>query len=377
MSVTQREVDPSVIGGNASVALGFEKYRQLSDSTSNYRYNGITDPGQYQAALDDPLTLTVEAEGGTVPAVVPLGYIDGFDLERTTKLVGDRQPMFLTVPLDLIDRDVLAATISDNQTVVIVETDYSETGDSQKTILDNLAPGLRVHEFEDLRIEEGDHQTAWLAMYAARVEATGIKRQTSTDLVEAFGDQPVFPANGLSIITGETLQENVQARENLWELFNDRFDWLGDYHPVSMEDTREMFEEIITDPSTYVSAMFEDGEITCAGIFMHDVSVCSWVKPEVFEEFTSGEEGRTPMYFFGIASKKSGEPVGRMAEVVKFHCHLAAKAGVEYDLLFESSNMSSQYIPDSVKGYIDASKVFHIDRVRRVKRTDYWFISGE
>lgn len=372
------------IAEQEAVVVSFEAYRSFLDADTNYRYAGIVSEQQYEEAIGDPTTIYARTEHGFVPSIVSLKYADGFDIGRTRKLVGGKEPMLATVDPSLVDIDQLAEVIESGK-VVLVESDSSDTQSFQESIRVSSVEkglGLSVNEFIDPRLDkEGQefYKTAWLALYSAELDILEKQEQTTHDLISTFGKENYFPADGLSVVSGDMLKNNPRAMEQLWDLFKDRFEWLGDFHPISMEDTREVFEEIATSSETFTSAKFENGEIACAGIFMHDPSICSWLKPEMFKQALSEDQGdRLPMYFFGIASKKSGEALGRMAQVVKFHCDLAAKAGIKYDLTFESSNMSSTYIPASVEAYINASGTLQVNGgLERVKKTDYWFISAQ
>ncbi len=357
----------------------FIQYRNACESENDaYRPVGILDIESFDAALLDGRTFTVRTVYGVLPALVPIEYSDGYDIERVKRLTGTDDVLLLAIPPSLVDADIEIG----EKTAVLVEYASSRDVENRHTLSSHIRTksGLvEVKEFIDPRIEEPDHRAAYMDLYAGKSknDISG-DPDISGDIKAAFNkeDHELLPQDGLTLLNAEDLIANPNVAEELWILFKDRFEWLGDYHPVSMEDTREVFDKIIYSPNTFTPAKFVDGNLVCAGLIMHDISEVAWFTEETVESMVKlAGEDHAPMYFFGIAAKEDSGALHNMQEVVQFHCDLAANAGLQYLVLFESTNMSSMYIPRVTSDYVNSSKhVRFEEQLAEVRKLNYWFL---
>lgn len=364
--------------------MPFEEYRQLCDEQSqSYRAVGVLDEAKYNAALSDPRTEVFDINGVTAPLVVHSDHLDGFDVERTKKIAGDKTDVFLlAIPPEVLDREVQLHGDYEGS-IVIVETDSNETARA-KAVLPHIITtpqgGLTPYDFIDPRLEQADeHRTAWLAMYEGDVDVIGSAPTTKT-LEQAFFDDggEVAPENGFTLLSGPSIQEYPEILDQLWELFQDRFGWLGDYHPVSMEDTRTWFDSFLTHPETNTLIRYVDGVPKCAGFYQLDVANCDWINQDKLETTQAADDSGQPpkLKAFMAALAATADNLGHYSEdFVKFQCRIAALAGVEYRILMESSNMSSTYMPRILQGYMNDSGFAHLE-LRQTKRTDYWYLAA-
>lgn len=363
--------------------LPFREYRSICDGNSvAYRPVGITDEDKYKAALEDSDTvLATLANGIVMPAFVPLDYTDGYDVPRTRALTGCDRVFLLAAPTSVIDGEIDLNSLKGG--AVIVESEHSRSADDAGNLQHLFqANGMSLENgtFLDPRIEDRDYQSAFMALYGGEAYVTeGMTDPRITSLREAFTQTglEIVPYEGLTLFDAEQLRAHPEVASQLWDLFKDRFEWLGDYHPVSMEDTQEVFESIIFSESTFVPMRFSEGKLVCAGIIMHQIEECPWIRQTTFDQIYGQDHGKglTPMYFFGIAAYRDKKAIKNMEEVVHFHCKLAASAGINYRVLFESSNMSSLYIPSVTADYINSSGCVSLKSgIEKIAQQDYWYL---
>jgi hypothetical protein len=378
------EMHPGTTPEIAQDVVSFEQYREVCEELStSYRKTGVLTPEGYEAALASTETEFYSLPGtGTMPLIVGPEAMDGYDIERSKALTGKEKIHLLALPVEGITEDV-ALKGEYGDAAIIVETDRSKTSDAQSALPELLRQDgsrLAAYDFVDKRIEEEKHQTAWMSIYTAHVDLAEPDRP---QLAGSLEDANVMmggilrPENGLTLYTGNDLVDNPDIADELWLLFRDRFGWLGDYHPVSMEDTRELFDQLVMGPGSFVSTKFVDGKPVSAGIFMHDLQDCSeWLSQRCIQSLQSeAGKGYTPIFFPGIAAR--AENIGSSQELIAYHSGLAAAAGIRYALSFESSNMSSTYIPRLVKEYVNDSGSLVIDGDVESKGTqDYWYLKA-
>lgn len=367
------------------MSVGFERYREICDTEEpGYRRTGLLDKDMYEKSLLDTRTILVETEVGNAPLVVPIEYSEGYDIERCKRLTGKSDLYLLTLPPHLVQSYESFNFLGSDSAIIVESADDFENLDWLKSPNPDqqMQSKLAINQFIDPRIEKEDYQPAWMGMYSARLDPVAEEASNNTgDLKKTFEHlgKPLIPANGTTIFDKKDFMHHPEVMESLWELFEDRFEWLGDYHPVSMEDKRGAFIQAVLNDETYTYLKFMNQELVCAGIFMHGTDDITWVKQDIFEAYECDEE--TPqlqkMYFFGISAKKDNDVTKNMEEVVHTHCELAQLAGIHYLLFFESSNMSSQYIPRVTESYVNSSNALRVaGHIQQTSRTNYGYITS-
>lgn len=354
----------------------YEQYRLMCDDLSNsYRRIGIMDPESYEAATKDPTTELVEYGSELIPFIVSSDHISGFDVERSKRLTGKTDLYVLSAPVELLVGHVdLKGDYTD--AAIIVESDASITDSSKDAAIGVLRSQdgiFNVGEFVDQRIAETDHKTAWLAMYEGEVTVLNKSPEKKT-LEQAFFDDggEIAPENGYTLLSGPSLAQHPEIIDQMWELFCDRFGWLGDFHPVSMEDTREWFDEFLTHEETNTLIRYVDGEPKCAGFYQMDARNCEWINQNHPAVANSTKEGSR---VFLVALAATADGLGNYAEdYVKFQCRIGAMAGIDYSVLIESSNMSSLYIPRIMEAYMSSSGYADVE-ISQTAKQDYWYIT--
>lgn len=328
----------------------FSAYRDVC-ADQDYRATGILDDKKYGQALVDESTVFSASYPG-FPLVVDIELVDGYDSDRIKKLLDSDDVRYVCLPPKTIedqDIELIKRTVSEGTKIVVEDID--------ETKLTGAGDGLNVeHTWGE------STEPAWIALYVADVE-----------LVENPGDIEE-PDLTCSISSGSELEQDKVLSGEVWDLFKDKFGWLGDNHPVSMEDTEEFFLSVIHDPQTYTGIKRSpDGELVAASIFMHDLEQCEWLDPKIIKAVSPGDS-QNSLYFFGIAAKNNQDTVKHAEDLIKFQCFWEAKAGKAIKLVFESSELSSQYIPEIVKQYIGNSGVYSMQPTSLVAKKTFSYI---
>lgn len=374
------------------VVADYESYRKVVDAFSPaYRKVGIVDATGYDQAMRDPSTVRLRIGGVELPLLARLDYVSGYDVERSQRLTETENVYVMAMPLPVLaapETKVLSggSEFQPQASAIIVETDHTETPDIQQALPDALRSigEYEAQEFLDERIRNPEQQPAMMAMYEGRftaVEDSGepIPRK-DIDFFEAYerlvaADHPLTKHTQLLHV--DELRDDEQLVEDLWELCQDRFDWLGDAHPVSMEDTKDFFVQMVLNDKTHTIVRYnDDGKPVCLGFFMSGFDECDWIKPEYRDAALDQAEarGEEVLYFYGIASKsKEAAHYGR--DVMQLLSHMVQRRGGSYRLMFESTNMSSRYIPRMVSQYAGEGEGVQLEPIQKVDQIDYWYLS--
>lgn len=328
----------------------FSEYRDIC-ADQDYRATGILDEDKYAQALVDENTVFSASYPG-FPLVVDIGLVDGYDSDRIKKLLDSDDVRYVCLPPEKIedqDIELIKRTVSQGTKIVIEDVNKTKLGDTDTA----LHIGNTWGESTD---------PAWIALYVADVA-----------LVENPGGMEEPDVN-CSISSGSELEQDETLSREVWGLFRDKFGWLGDNHPVSMEDTEEFFRSVIHNPQTYTGIKRSpEGEVVAASIFMHDLEQCEWLDPKIIKTVLP-DGSQSSLYFFGIAAKNSQDTVKHAEDLIKFQCNWEAGFGKGVKLIFESSELSSQYIPEIVKQYIDSSGVYHMQPASQVAKKTFSYL---
>lgn len=375
--------------------LSYEEYRAFCDEAQPdvYRKTGIDSRENYEAALENPDTTYIEIEGQRLPLFVPLENAGGYNVEGSRGLTGKDRVFAMAIPPHLLEPDELSTYLTElgEDVAVIVETGAEQTHDVKEVLTADLAQvGWKVGEFlePDSRIPE-KNRPAWMAVYMAGLEALdkdgnllpsndrSLKELSEEDMQETGDVDTTF-------VTAQELRDNDELFDQLWDLHNDRFDWLGKYHPVSMQETKSFFKQVVSDDHTTSIVRFDyDGNgmrtPVAHGCFIDNLDLVEWInddfKQKVAEEAEANNE--KVQFFYGIASIGSSNHYAK--DVMQLHSRIDQRAGGKIRLLFESTNKSSMYIPRMVGSYVseETNGLTVTERIQSVSRLDYWYLSSE
>ncbi|MET7335015.1 hypothetical protein [Nonomuraea sp. NPDC005650] len=339
--------------------INFSWYRRFCDeSNAAFRKLGLVDEEQYARAMRDTRTVPLQVGDQIVPALCPIEYATGYDGPRTRKLTSHDATFLLTVPpafLSGLDTERLPAEFA-----VLVESDHADT-ETYKEELRKRFPRSTECDFADPRARAGAaSMIAYAATFRPREEA------------EPKGEE------GAVLLDPHALGDDARVANELWDLYSDRFAWLGKHHPVSMEESQSTFTAALFHEDTRTLVKFEQNRPVCVGLFMEGLDHCDWLAPSFRQNLQEQAAARNEgiRYFYGIASSaRAGEAYAE--DVMALLGKVIWESGKACRLVFESTNLSSDYIPVLVERraqespYID----FTPGSVATLGRVDYWYLT--
>lgn len=349
------------------------------------RKNGILSEEIYNEAVDDPSTIFVDIEGTKqVPVLVDLSYGIGlgYDQERAKQYAGDaKQVCILSVPLGSLDVDFQRKigqsfkeieTVSDTRAVY-----FSDHEGRDKSALQELLSKAEI-EYNEVPLEDDRsiEKQASLSMYVS--DFVNVTQNASVEKQGIESAQRYFDANTLPHLKdvkdavllkkgNSFLQEEL---DDIWSLYQDRFQFLGENHPISMEDSREDFMSLFTDEQTLVSIKYKDGQPVCFTYIMEDLSKLYWLNLPYLEKLKlEAAETATTIFFPGIVASGSGNNYA--AEIIMAFRDAAAKSGVSARVIFENTNLSETYIPQIVHDIVSETGEFDTSYPKKVDEIQY------
>jgi hypothetical protein len=175
--------------------------------------------------------------------------------------------------------------------------------------------------------------------------------------------------NGEVMLKGDEIDDEMYSK--MWKLYVDRFQWLGEKHPVSMEDTEHEFSSVLRSPNTVIAASFKDGEPNCFAYMTSDIESVYWLNSDFLHDNTKmhNDKGYDLLFFPGIVANANS--TGQAGSVIGLMARTAADANMARYIVFENTNRSEVYIPRLVHGYINRSGRLLIAMPEMLDRTYY------
>jgi hypothetical protein len=178
-------------------------------------------------------------------------------------------------------------------------------------------------------------------------------------------------------LSAELLRQRTDIVDELWDItqigFGDKA--LGAYHPIAMEEgSRDTFEEVFLADNTYTAVQFKNGRPVCFGAMTFEAGNWPWVNQDVPEIRQLNDEvethDETPVYFSALIAHP--DHVGSSPAVLSLAYEMAGRLGRPTNLIFESTNLSSMYVPRLVELQARRSKYASLaTKVREVGRVAY------
>ncbi len=377
--------------------VSFRKYRGLCDAASgtSYRKLGIVDSHGYAAALSDSRTIITTLKSGlTIPLFVPMQYIGGYDAPRTQSLAKTHDTRLLAVPFSTLRHEVSLAqhAAALRGVAVVVETPVELTKKAKTLFAEQFSvvsgTPWRVHEFKDPRTPEG-RQNANISVYEAGFEAHDHAGKPMPDTGKTLtkSARELGLADNVTIIGSRDIHKNPELLAELWDLCAHKFDMLGTFHPVSMEETQNFFEKMLGNQRTHSLVRFEvddkgKNKPVAHGFFMDDLSGASWLSDAYIDdvEMRAAQKHEKIVFFYGIVSRSTPEAsMHYSASIMKSLSHIGKYAGGRFRLVFESTNLSGLYIPRLVNEYTQGDKdgMTMIEPIKCLTGIDYWYIKAD
>lgn len=367
-SPQQSTIMGSLEGGEGLQLASYEEYVAFcNDGNVTSRKNGILDKDLYFTATEDTRTVSVDIAGRRMPAIVPIehGLGLGYEVARAKEYAADQADIaVLAIPLTGItevDLQAIVGGITNYNGALYFSDHNGEDSTLLVSVLEKLGKNYDERPLLDSRA--GNSQAS-LSLYAC----DAINRETTSETpvglaaVQRVFDEEVRPtitdpANAVFIENGANLKEDQLSQ--IWDLYHKKFQFLGENHPISMEDDEMSFFSVLRQPNTTVAFRCVDGKIVCLSDFTEGFDALYWLNDSFLKETASSNvPGVTNLFFPGIVA--SEEHQGSSRYVIGLFADMAARAGMSTRVLFENTNLSKLYIPRIVEAVVRHTGKFDV-----------------
>lgn len=382
------ERDPEIVG--------FEAYRELCD-TGDFRKVGVQDEASYEAVLHDQRTVFTEYMGLKIPLLAPLQYEKMYNEERCRTISGKKKAMLLAIPFSHLKQMELQDTYTiDEDTIVVVE-EFVSTDDSirldQHDTSELPFANVEPFDFKSPALSANPrNETAWMAAYGfhmqpkegpARIYEGDI---LGNDIIQKWHEhcveegQPEFPeerSTGTFLLSAEQLAMRPDIIEQLWEISQIGFGKiLGADHPVSMEFNKQFFDKQISTSNALTAVHCVDGEIVCFSFVGFDMKNDEWLNEEsdvIKDMITEAETSGSALAHVHELIGRGRMGMGHATKILDTFFEAVAKTGYSCSVFFESTNLSSMYIPPLITRNLDRSEIMTMTSdIEILGKLSYW-----
>jgi hypothetical protein len=345
--------------------IDFKSYETVCNySNDGSRRRGILSEELYGEIVDDKSTGFIDIGGYLVPALIDIshGMAMGYDVDKCKELASDLSTdiKILSLPIHEFDddekRQFTDLLKSGNRCALYFSDHNGDESNALGDILDIVGLEHAEKPLIDSRAAKGDEQAA-LYLYSCYAEQNPerVERQRlSLSDVQDYYDKYVgssYTPNGDAVTTlnmGDRL--SVQEAEEMWCIFDDMFNFLGgENHPISMQDSKEDFMDMLCSDRTMISATYrvvEDGtnELTCFTYLIDKIDDLHWLNQDFFkQESDNNPDYVTDIYTPGLVSKGGDRMYAPLS--IGFFTRVADESGLSVNMTFENTNLSKRYVP--------------------------------
>lgn len=356
----------------------FSEYeKKCNDNSLCYRKEGIILESLYDSVVNSDRTLFLNSNKKNIPVFITIenAYALGYDSSRCEKMANnDENTYFLCTPVESLNREELV-DFNNNLKKIKGYLYFSETDERTSELINGLAKenDQQVQEIEmhDDICLKGCEQAS-LSLYEFDIEQKD-DQKISSKAVTLRQIENYFEANNVNkndpdrcvIINGSKLEDD-QIR-NMWNLYQAQFQFLGEKHPISMEDDIEDWLNVITSKDTTLTIKYENNEIVCFADFTENFDDLYWLNKNYLNSLKLPNQ--TNVFVPGIVSNASGKCYA--GEVVKTFTQNAAELGAEGKVLFENTNRSERYIPIITKRSLRSIEQIKVSDIKKINEVKY------
>lgn len=366
----------------------FIRYERLcNENNHSARKAGILSAEVHQEIMADSDTIVVQADLLELPVLADIrhGLGLGYDIERASMLAESEGIVsILTVPVGDVDTEIQAViveAIANSGPRVIF---FADNDGRDSTVLYEGLRARGIHFSEKQLIDERslpNNQEASLSLFSVDVlpnrgAESIVDHQTFHDIQTHF-DQFVYPniedpTNACLLRPGDSFDE--KELDKIWELYLDRFQYLGLRHPISMEDTKEDFLALFASPDVTVSIKYADSNPVCFTYFTNQFDHLYWLNLPYFQaDYESISASQIPIFFPGIVASKESRGANA-SEVIQTFAKEVASIGIGCRIYFENTNLSEQYVPKIVYRAAVGRAEYSVTEPVKIDQTNYRLI---
>lgn len=382
--------------------LSFGSYRHLCDAIDGFRKVGIQEEESYQRVLDDERTIFTEYAACKIPLLSPLEYEKMYDAERCKLISGKKNAMLLAIPFSALEQMQLEAAYEiDKDTVVIVEEFVAadepvklDHHDASRLPFTNAAP----FDFKNPALSRSPHnETAWMAAYRFDMLPRGdLLRpyeggRLADTIVQAWHEHCIeagYPTSlegnstGTFLLSADQLAQRPDIVAQLWDISQIGFGKiLGAHHPISMEFNKQFFDRQIVADNTVTAIHCVDGEVACFGFVGLDMKNNEWLNDEssiLQREISKAQAEHKALVHFHELIGRGQRGMGYATKILNAFFDAASRTEYPYSVFFESTNLSSMYIPPLIVRDLDRSPAMaRASDIDIIGKLSYWALVAQ
>lgn len=373
---------PSNEAKGGVAVIPFEAYEELCNPMSHTaRKNGFFVKDIYDEAVADASTVITSVNGRKAPVLVDMQYGLGlgYDQERARQYA-DNQPnvSILALPIgDLNDKaqEAILDAVAQAGTRSIYFSDNGFDGDVLIKGLAERGVDFSEHPLLDKRAKSEFEQSS-LSFYELDVLHKNHEKESKRSLADVsrhFAEVTLpaieDPNNDVILRSGDSFTD--KELDELWELYLNRFQFLGENHPMSMEDSKEDFLALFNNPSMLASLKYTDGRVDCFTYFTEDISKLYWINKLFLDRVkASAGPSETVIFFPGIVASPTAGGMNAHDVISRFASEAVA-IGTSAKVLFENTNLSEQYVPTIVYRALSGMDGVSVTRPTKIDETKY------
>lgn len=323
-------------------------------------------------ALADPNTKVIDIGEGIVwPIFVPIGYNQDYSKRFYSEHFPDQPVYYLSTPPEGVDYENnnlvnVIGKLREENAVVAYDTLDSDT--SEGAIPDCLQFDSVIDVTPDSSAFGKQYGQPTVTHFEGTVHGSG--SQNSSDVRQVYegmvsaGEYESWPRQGPVLLTPDLLRSNEAILEQIWSIYDAQFSVLVEDHPSLQMQPREEIEAMLLDEDSFNVAYIDDDKVVALCYFVGNIAKCPWLNQEFFKDDNFNGSDSRILYFPGIVvdPERARMGMGYADDVIRLMERVHYEANItKIKIVFQCTNVSSEYIPKIVTGVISGGEGFNFD----------------
>lgn len=328
-------------------------------------YEGLTDSPQCIGIKPEVLEgvakddIIWHPEHTDVPLLVPAEDIYWYNTDVIKKLTGEA-PAYVYAHAEKVNdsgADRIAESIRRDGSVVYINTDGSREDDTKQLEQALLDRGVEVHEVENV----------FQNQYIGEINFPGMDGYASVpSLQEVFDNAPDLHTHGEGTHAELAPSIDGEELESLWKVYDSRFEYVAENSISEAAFDEEGFKEIMQDPTVVKAVSRVDGKIASVTMFMTNMDHASWLNEGYYrQQHGQALETGNVLLFLGIVSDPEVPGSHHSLAAMNLLVEVGQRRGSNALITFECNEVSSSYLPDLVKGAIEATGIASVSGLEK------------